>query len=257
MARSSKEKFYKLLEAKGVDRNDPSVTEFINDYDGDFAEMNRALQEQQKAQQVNQQWAQWYQQRGYMVDSLEQETAQLRSQLDRVRQAGIRLDDQDADTAQRVQQGEYVTAEALQSLKQEIFGTFSAVTKDLLTVQGEHFKQFGEAPDLEEIEKIVTAKNIPVRAAYDQWVSPRREELRKLDQEKEIKRRVEEALRDERSKMGVARTSRKQSDAVSPMADMVAGKRGPKEEAQPRNTVDRLNKFISDLNSVEPSTGGH
>ncbi len=255
MARS-KEKFFKLLEAKGIDKTDPSVAEFINEFDGDFAAMNAELSKQQKLEEANKKWAEWYQTRGYQVDTLEQERNAMADQLRKLRDAGVSIADlEDHSTAKKVEDGVYVTPQQLASLKEEIFGTFSSVTKDLLRIQGEHIKSYGEVPDLDAIEQIVVKENIPARMAYDRWVQPKREARQKEDTEKEISRRVQEALKDERSKMGVAARPRKQSDAVSPMADFVSGRKG--EKVEKRNTIDKLNKFVNDMNAVEPSGNSH
>lgn len=258
MARS-KDKFYKLLEAKGIDKNDPAVSDYINEFDGDFAAMTQELQKQQKLEDANKKWAEWYQTRGYMVDKLEEERNSMATQLNRLKAAGVQmgeLDPEDRETARRVQEGTYVTPDQLSSLKQEIFGTFSSVTKDLLRIQGDHIKNFGETPDLDAIEKIVISDNIPARAAYDRWVSPKREAKQKEETEKEITRRVQETLKDERSKMGVAAPrARKSGDAVSPMADLVAGRKS--EKVEKRSTIDKMNKFVTDLQSVEPGGSGH
>ena len=74
------------------------------------------------------------------------------------------------------------------------------VTKAVAQITAKHLHEFNEEPDFDAIEKIALEKNIPVRAAYDDWVAPKRKERTDKETEERIKREVDSRVSAELSK---------------------------------------------------------
>jgi hypothetical protein len=70
-------------------------------------------------------------------------------------------------------ESKYVSKEDLQATMGEMGNRFASVLKDATSITAAHVARFGEAPDLEAIEKIAADSHLPIRAAYDKYIEPR------------------------------------------------------------------------------------
>ena len=94
-------------------------------------------------------------------------------------------------------------------------GNTSNVMKQLLQVNFDHYKTFGVPADLDAIEKLLAeGKARDVREGYNVWSAPVRETHTKEQTEKEISRRVQEAVTAEMSKKGYSAPRKRAADEV-------------------------------------------
>lgn len=119
---------------------------------------------------------------------------------------------------------------------------YSSVIKDATRIASDHVARFGEAPDMDAIEKIAADNNLPLKAAYDQYVRPRVEEKQTKDMEARIK-----AARDEGARDALSRHSLPVDAAPSESAPINRyGKPGSGGEAKPATDAE----LIAAWNSV-------
>lgn len=79
---------------------------------------------------------------------------------------------------------------------------WASITKTGLRLASRHAAEYKEALDIDAIEKIAIEKSIPLDIAYEEFVRPRVQEAEKKRTDEEIKRRVDEGIAAERSRMG-------------------------------------------------------
>src|SRR5205823_4084103 len=96
------------------------------------------------------------------------------------------------------------TKEDLQKILDEREQTLQTRTAYLLKnvprLVSKHVREFGEEPDLDEIEKIALAKGFNLDQAYREYSDPKYEAKRNAEVEKRITLAKEEAVRDYASK---------------------------------------------------------
>ncbi len=107
----------------------------------------------------------------------------------------------------QVVNGEYLTKKDLDALKKEYQDAFMrseqsqiALLKDGMRLASQHAVEFKEPLDTDALAKIAVEKNISLRAAYDDMVSPRRTETQAAQLAAQRKADREEGARDFASK---------------------------------------------------------
>ncbi len=104
-----------------------------------------------------------------------------------------RLGAGNGDGSGQVVNGEYLTKKDLDALKKEYQDAFTrseqsqiALLKDGMRLASQHAVEFKEPLDTDALAKIAVEKNISLRAAYDDMVSPRRTEFSEAKRKQDI-----------------------------------------------------------------------
>jgi hypothetical protein len=77
----------------------------------------------------------------------------------------------------------------------------NTLLKQIPRLATQHFKEFGEVLDMDELEKLAVGKNLPVDIAYKEMIAPKVEERRQADFTKKLADAKLEGAREARSKM--------------------------------------------------------
>ena len=93
-----------------------------------------------------------------------------------------------------------MTKKDFETQVQQMAGRYAGAIKTTAAITARHVAKFGEEPDLDAIDKIAMEKNIPLDAAYKEYIQPRVDEKAKKDREDWEKKTREEIERDVRSR---------------------------------------------------------
>lgn len=196
MAQTAEQYFKQLFAEAGIDDatagtvlthfNNPKVAEKVNgvlkiaqdDYN---AQLGRVSAAEKRVKQYDD----WYGTASTQHNAALAELAELKRQ-----QNGGYQDPPQFDASK------YISKEDLQQFALDQGRRYSAVIKDATRIASDHVARFGEAPDMDAIEKIAADNNLPLKAAYDQYVRPRVEEKQTKDMEARIKAARDEGARD-------------------------------------------------------------
>ncbi len=90
----------------------------------------------------------------------------------------------------------FLTKQDLDRVVQDQGTRFAGILKTATHIAADHAARFGEAPDMEAIDRIATEKSLPLNLAYQEYIKPRVEAKATSDMEKRIKDAKDEAVRD-------------------------------------------------------------
>jgi len=96
---------------------------------------------------------------------------------------------------------------------------YATMSKQLTRLAARHLKDFNEDLDIDQVEKLMDEKHLPLEAAYREYVSPRMEERAKVERKDWETKRSAEIERDIRSRFKVpvdAKPRESVSDIVNP-----------------------------------------
>lgn len=110
----------------------------------------------------------------------------------------------------------YVTKDDLIKFSQDMGFRYSNVIKNTAQITAQHVARFGEAPDMEAIDKIAGEQNLPIAKAYEEYIKPRLAEADKKGREEWEKKRSEEIERDLRSRLKVPDSQPETAPLFSP-----------------------------------------
>jgi hypothetical protein len=156
-------------------------------------------------------WQTWWTDNGAVVQANAQralQADQLEQELGRIKQAVV------PPNEEREQQERTPNFDP-KNFADRMFKGTSDLVKDIQKVSFEHFQAFGEMPDYDAIEKIVTNRGLNAYDAYKVWVEPKAREKFENDTRKKLTEEFEEKLKAETSKLQFpSHSSPKQSNTI-------------------------------------------
>lgn len=90
----------------------------------------------------------------------------------------------------------YITKEDMQQFALDQSKRTASVVKSVGRLASRHAAKFNEELDVDALEEIAIKNNLPLEAAYTQFIAPREEEKRNKDMEARIKAARDEGARD-------------------------------------------------------------
>lgn len=250
--KTAKQKITDYLKAKGLDSGE--ISDAFRELDEADQDLDQLASQISDATTKNQEWLQWYQKVAPEVQNAFSERDSLKQKLSQLEKAGIQIGDltpSAQQAAQAAQQGQYVTPDQLDKLKQEMAFATSGIMKSLTKVSLRHFNKFKEELDIDAVEKLVAERGYSVEEAYNQYSKPKWDEAEAATRKEEIDRGIREGVQRELSKGGYSsRRPTKKVDAdidYEPITELST----KKEKAAPSDRELR-DAFVADLNS-EPN----
>jgi hypothetical protein len=240
--KTAKQRITDYLKAKGLDAGE--IRDAFDQLDAADADLDVLAAQVSDATKKNADWLKWYNDTIPEVQNIATERDALKAQIAKLEAAGITVGSTPTtkNTAEKVEQGQYVSPAELAKLRNDMAVATSNVMKGLTRVSLRHMKDFQEEPDLDEIEKIVSERGLSVEDAYDRWVAPKREAKRAEEVQRKIEQGVKEGVQSHLSKMGISK-ARKRTDDIE---------RAPLDKEAPSDKELR-DSFIADLDAVADS----
>lgn len=96
--------------------------------------------------------------------------------------------------------GDVVTKKELKELMEQKDAQTIALLQGVGEITADYVTRFNKKPDFEAIKKIAIEKGLTLSKAYDEYISPEVDTRRKADTEAEIKRRVDEGIKEAMSR---------------------------------------------------------
>lgn len=160
-------------------------------------EYSRSLDKARDLQAKVQEYNDWWSKTGPAVEGLRaKEVALARYQE--------RFGDLENANPQHVQAVTGVSLDDVQKMLAQRDQNFSGLLKDGLRIASRHAAAFGEELDVDALEKIALEKRVPLTQAYEELVAPRVRERETAKTQAEIKRQVDEQVKDELSRRALS-----------------------------------------------------
>lgn len=236
--KTAKEKITAYLKGKGLSIDE--IKDAFDELEAADQDLDRLAADVTDATTKNKEWLDWYQKVAPEVKNVFSERDTLKQKLDKLEKLGIQIGEgtpAPAAPAGTPPQGDYITKAQLEEWERNFGSRTSKVIKGVSGITARHMKEFGEAPDLDAIEKLMS-DGLPMDVAYEKVYAPKYEEKRKAKTKEEVDRLVREGVQAELSKKGIAYSRKKVVD-VEP---------APLDKPAP-NDHDLREAFLMDLNA--------
>lgn len=231
-----KEKIKELQTTYGI--TEEAAKAVLTLHEGDLQDAaNMVADEQAKVVK----WNQWYNENAPNIQATLSELEELRTKMDALKAAGVNIEPTNHSNTNTNTNSNAAPADMnklLDERENRIYGNFSAVQKDLYTIQRLHMKNYNELPDLEPIEKLINEKKMTPLAAYQEWVTPLEKERTTKELREQITKELTEKFQNENTRQGVNsflanRNSITGEEVTSPL-DEVAKDVAEKQAAAPK-----------------------
>lgn len=140
-----------------------------------------------------QEYDQWYERTKPTVEQIMKRNAEIEAKLKEYEEGGGTL-------PSGFDPSKYVSREDLEKSLGDVQGRVGNVMKVGLKLASSHAAKFGEALDIDQLEKIAVERGLPLELAYNEMIRPREEAARAEAHKREIDQKVQEAIAAERAK---------------------------------------------------------
>ena len=212
----AKEYFKTLAQSKGIDassflqafENEDFAKEVANGFTR-HSEYSQALDkaralEQKYSTDVGK-WQQWYE--GYAKPAVETAASAQKRLEAYIAAYGEMPDGTQVNQTQARQAVNGLSKEEIADMLKREFQVrdqaYATMSKQLTRLAARHLKDFNEDLDIDQVEKLMDEKHLPLEAAYREYVSPRMEERAKTERKDWEAKRTSEIERDIRSRFKV------------------------------------------------------
>lgn len=215
-AAEAKEYFKTLAQSKGIDAsqmlqafdNEDFAKEVANGFTR-HSEYSQALDKARALEQKYQtdvgKWQQWYE--GYAKPAVETASKAQQRLEAYIAAYGEMPDGTPANPNQARQAVNGLSKEEIADMLKREFQVrdqaYATMSKQLTRLAARHLKDYNEDLDIDQVEKLMDEKHLPLEAAYREYVSPRVEERQKTERRDWETKRTSEIERDIRSRFKI------------------------------------------------------